>query len=43
MMMLEEDVNRKLVGLEWILVDWWSISYSHSRVIVDLEMTISFQ
>ena len=43
MMMLEEDVNRTLVDLEWILVDLWSISYSHSRAIVDLEMTISFQ
>ena len=43
MMMLEEDVNRKLIGLEWILVDVWSISYSHSRAIVDLETTISFQ
>ena len=43
MMMLEEDVNRKLFGLEWILVDLWSISYSHSRAIVDLETTIRFQ
>ena len=41
--MLEEDANRTLVDLEWIWVDSWSISYSHSRAIVDLGTTISFQ